>query len=39
MSDFHQSILTKANAAIAQGDNEWFLSFCTEDTEWTYVGD
>ena len=39
MSDLHQSILTKANAAIAQGDNEGFLAFCTEDTEWTYVGD
>ena len=39
MSDIHKSILTKANAAIAQGDNEGFLSFCTDDTEWTYVGD
>jgi ketosteroid isomerase-like protein len=38
MSD-NKSILEKANAAIAQGDNEGFLSFCTDDTEWTYVGD
>lgn len=32
-------ILEKANAAITEGDNEGFLSFCTEDTEWTFVGD
>lgn len=35
----NKSILEKANAAIAQGDNEGFLSFCTDDTEWKYVGD
>lgn len=38
MSD-NKSILGKANAAIAQGDNEGFLAFCTDDTEWKYVGD
>jgi ketosteroid isomerase-like protein len=32
-------ILEKANAAITEGDNEEFLSFCTDDTEWTFVGD
>lgn len=39
MSDTHKAVLTKANAAIAQGDFEGFLAFCTEDTEWTFVGD
>ncbi len=28
-----------ANAAIVAGDNEGFLAFCTDDTEWTFVGD
>ncbi|MEH6307204.1 nuclear transport factor 2 family protein [Olivibacter sp. CPCC 100613] len=32
-------ILEKANAAITAGDYEGFLSFCTSDTEWTFVGD
>ena len=32
-------ILEQANAAIAAGDFEGFLSFCTEDTTWTFVGD
>ena len=35
----NKAILEKANAAITRGDNEGFLSFCTEDTEWTFVGD
>lgn len=39
MSDTHKAVLTKANEAIAQGDFEGFLAFCTEDTEWTFVGD
>jgi uncharacterized protein len=39
MSENNKSILKKANAAIAEGDNEGFLSFCSEDTEWKYVGD
>jgi ketosteroid isomerase-like protein len=34
-----KAILEEANAAITEGDNEKFLSFCTEDTEWTFVGD
>ncbi|AXY72702.1 nuclear transport factor 2 family protein [Paraflavitalea soli] len=33
------AILEKANAAVAKGDNEGFLNCCTEDTEWTFVGD
>ncbi len=31
--------MEKANAAIAEGDTEGFLSFCGDDTQWTYVGD
>jgi len=39
MSDSNKSILENANAAIAQGDYEGFLSYCTDDTEWKYIGD
>jgi uncharacterized protein len=35
----YKAILEAANAAIAEGNNEGFLSFCTDDTEWTFVGD
>ncbi|QGK74270.1 nuclear transport factor 2 family protein [Flavobacterium sp. SLB02] len=35
----NKAILEKANAAVSNGDNEGFLSFCTEDTKWTFVGD
>lgn len=28
-----------ANAAITTGDYEGFLAFCTDDTEWTFVGE
>lgn len=35
----NKTILEKANAAITKGDYEGFLSFCTEDTIWTFVGD
>ncbi len=35
----NKAVLEKANAAITKGDYEGFLSFCTEDTEWTFVGD
>ncbi len=35
----NKAILEKANAAITEGDNEGFLSFCTEDTAWTFIGD
>lgn len=34
-----KDVLLEANAAISRGDHEGFLSFCTEDTEWTFVGD
>ena len=39
MSDKNKAILEAANAAIAQGNYEEFLSFCTDDTQWTLVGD
>jgi uncharacterized protein len=39
MSENNKAILEAANAAIAEGNNEGFLSFCTDDTEWTFVGD
>ncbi|HTE26821.1 nuclear transport factor 2 family protein [Flavitalea sp.] len=35
----NKTILEKANAAVTSGDHEGFLAFCTEDTEWTFVGD
>ncbi|RXK86391.1 nuclear transport factor 2 family protein [Filimonas effusa] len=35
----NKEILEKANAAITRGDYEEFLSFCSDDTEWTFVGD
>ena len=39
MSDAHKQVLQQANAAIVQGDYEGFLAHCTDDTEWTFVGD
>jgi uncharacterized protein len=32
-------ILESANEAVTQGDYEGFLSFCTDDTIWTFVGE
>ncbi len=39
MSEQNKAVLEKANACVARGDHEGFLSFCTDDTEWTFVGD
>lgn len=39
MSQTNKEILTRANAAVAAGDQEGFLAHCTEDVEWTFVGD
>ncbi len=39
MSEAHKKVLASANAAITNGDYEGFLAFCTEDTQWTFVGD
>lgn len=35
----NKATLERANSAISAGDNEEFLSFCTDDTEWTFVGE
>jgi len=34
-----RAVLEQANAAITKGDYEGFLRFCTEDTEWRFMGD
>ena len=39
MSKKNKAILEEANAAVAEGNYEGFLSFCSDDTEWTFVGD
>jgi len=39
MSAKNKAILEEANTAIAEGNNEGFLSFCADDMEWTFVGD
>lgn len=39
MSDNNKTVLKKGNAAITEGNYEFFLSLCTDDTEWTFVGD
>ncbi|MBE9583957.1 nuclear transport factor 2 family protein [Mucilaginibacter sp. JRF] len=35
----NKTILEQANAAVTAGDNEGFLQYCTDDTQWTFVGD
>ncbi len=35
----NREILEKANQAFSQANYEEFLTYCTEDTKWTYVGD
>jgi len=39
MAEQNKIILEKANALITKGDYEGFLAYCTDDTEWTFVGD
>lgn len=39
MPEENKATLQKANAAIAAGDTEAFLAYCSDDTEWTMVGD
>jgi ketosteroid isomerase-like protein len=39
MSEKNKATLNEANAAITAGNHEHFLTFCTDDTEWTFVGD
>ena len=35
----NKAVLEQANAAVTEGNNEGFLSFCTEDVKWIFVGD
>ena len=35
----NREILVRANQAFSRGNYEEFLTHCTEDTKWTYVGD
>ena len=39
MSEDNKATLKNANAAMAEGKFEEFLSFCADDTKWTMVGD
>ncbi|RPD48678.1 nuclear transport factor 2 family protein [Hymenobacter sediminis] len=39
MTESNKAVLEKANAAVTAGDNEGFLSHCTEDTKWVFVGE
>ncbi|HYE17417.1 MAG TPA: nuclear transport factor 2 family protein [Tepidisphaeraceae bacterium] len=39
MSDENKAVLTRANAAVSTGDYEGFLSHCTDDVVWDFVGD
>jgi ketosteroid isomerase-like protein len=39
MMESNKQVLEKANAAITKGDYEGFLSYCTEDTVWNFVGE
>jgi ketosteroid isomerase-like protein len=39
MSEANKTALMNANAAIAEGDIEGFLSHCTEDIVWLAVGE
>lgn len=39
MPETNKAILTQANAWVAKGDYETFLSYCTDDVIWTFVGE
>jgi uncharacterized protein len=39
MSAKSKEIVVKVDAAFAENNVEGFLSFCTDDVEWTMVGD
>ena len=39
MNSDNKATLLKANAAVAAGDNEGFLSFCAENIRYEFVGD
>lgn len=39
MNTDNKEILKRANEAVSTGDYEKFLSFCADDSIWTFVGD
>ncbi|PWS26212.1 ketosteroid isomerase [Pedobacter yonginense] len=39
MLESNKTILKRANQAVAKGDYEGFLRYCTDDTNWTFIGD
>lgn len=39
MVENNKQILEKANELVIQGDNEGFLSYCTDDVKWIFIGD
>ena len=39
MTSTHKRILKQANQAISKGDFESFLSHCTENMVWNFLGD
>ncbi|RFZ90462.1 nuclear transport factor 2 family protein [Mucilaginibacter conchicola] len=39
MSANNKTILQTANEFVAKGDYESFLNYCTDDTEWNFIGD
>ena len=39
MSETNKAVLQRANAAVLAGDHEGFLSHCTDDVQWTFVGE
>lgn len=39
MTRSNKDILLKANEAVTNGNNEGFLSECTDDVTWNFIGD
>ena len=39
MAETNKAVLERANAAVRAGDHEGFLAHCTDDVEWTFVGE
>ncbi len=39
MSETNKAVLQRANAAVLAGDHEGFLAHCTDDVQWTFVGE
>ncbi|WGQ10798.1 nuclear transport factor 2 family protein [Pedobacter gandavensis] len=39
MGNLNRQTLELANAAITEGNYEEFLFYCTQDTQWTFVGE